>query len=118
MVAQKFLTSCLEQEKPPKVARRDPYHTTRPRRGLGIAMAAVPGHGYPTGALHRHHSLNHDIIGSAKSPLEKHIGQYRDTVHRYFLSVYAIILCNKMDFSFGANMAGFWRAGHIIILME
>ena len=30
----------------------------------------------------------------------------RDTVHRYFLRA-AIILCNKMDFSFGANMAVF-----------
>ena len=36
----------------------------------------------------------------------------RDTVHRYFLSV-AIILCNKMDFSFGVNMAGFCRVSHI-----
>ena len=39
----------------------------------------------------------------------------RDTVHRQFLSV-AIILCNKMDFSFGANVAGFCRDGHIFIL--
>ena len=31
----------------------------------------------------------------------------RDTVHRYLLSV-AIILCNKMDFSFGAS-------GHIAV---
>ena len=38
----------------------------------------------------------------------------RDTVHRYFLSV-AIILYNKMDFSFGVNMAGFFRAGHTIL---
>ena len=38
----------------------------------------------------------------------------RDTVHRYFLSV-AMILCNKMDFSFGVNMAGFCRASHIAI---
>ena len=33
----------------------------------------------------------------------------RDTVHRYFLSV-AIILCNKMDLSFGANMAEFFQS--------
>ena len=33
----------------------------------------------------------------------------RDTIHRYLLSV-AMILCNKMDFSFGTNMAGFCRA--------
>ena len=30
-----------------------------------------------------------------------------DTLHRYFLSV-TIILCNKMDFSFGTNMAGYY----------
>ena len=38
----------------------------------------------------------------------------RGTVHRYLMSV-AIILCNKMDFSFGANMAGFCRVGHILL---
>ena len=38
----------------------------------------------------------------------------RDTVHRYFLSV-AMILCNKMDFSFGVNMAGLCRASDIHI---
>ena len=31
----------------------------------------------------------------------------RDTVQRYFLSI-AIILCNKIDFSFGMNMAGYY----------
>ena len=30
-----------------------------------------------------------------------------DTVYRYFLSV-AIILCNKINFSFGTNMAGYY----------
>ena len=29
------------------------------------AMAAVPGHGSPTGALQRRHYLNYDITGSA-----------------------------------------------------
>ena len=38
----------------------------------------------------------------------------RDTVYGYFLSV-AMILCNKMDFSFGANMAGLCRASDIHI---
>ena len=33
-------------------------------------------------------------------------------MHGYFLSV-AIVLCNKMDSNFGANMADFYRAGHI-----
>ena len=41
----------------------------------------------------------------------------RDTVHGYLLSV-AMILCNKMDFNFGVNMAGFCRASHIIILYK
>ena len=50
-----------------------------------------------------------DITESAKCPPEKQtrspaLGS-RDTVHGYFLSV-AMILCNKMDFSFGANMTG------------
>ena len=35
-------------------------------------------------------------------------------MHRYFLSV-AMILCNKMDFSFGVNMAGLCRASDIHI---
>ena len=29
--SSKTKLSCLEQEKPPKVSRRSPYHTTRPR---------------------------------------------------------------------------------------
>ena len=33
-------------------------------------------------------------------------------VHRLFLSV-AMLLCNKSDFSFGANMVGFYRDSHI-----
>ena len=57
----KFLTSCLEQEKPPKVARRDPYHTTRPRR----CLASNGQHGHPS------HSLSSDT-GSVKSPPENH----------------------------------------------
>ena len=32
----------------------------------------------------------------------------RDTVHRYFLSV-AVILCNKMNFSFDVNTVDFCR---------
>ena len=34
VVAQKILTNCLEQKNPPIVARRDLYHTTRPRGHL------------------------------------------------------------------------------------
>ena len=60
-------------------------------------MATVPGHGHLIGALYRCHSLNHDItVGSIKCPPEKQ-------TYRYV----TIILCNKMEFSFGANMAGF-----------
>ena len=40
----------------------------------------------------------------------------RDTVHRYFLSL-AIILCNKMDFSFGTNMAVFAEPVTYIIVI-
>ena len=79
-------------------------------------MAAVPGHGHPIGALYRHHSLNRDITGSAKCPPEKQTHSHWAVetlhVHRYFLSV-PIILCNKMDFSFGANMPDFCRASHV-----
>ena len=35
------------------------------------ALASLSGHGSPTGALHRHHSLNRDITGSEKCPPEK-----------------------------------------------
>ena len=35
-----------------------------------------------------------------------------DTVHRQLLSV-AMLLFNKSDFSFGANMVGFCRDSHI-----
>ena len=35
-----------------------------------------------------------------------------DTVHRWLMSV-AMLLCNKSDFSFGANMVGFCRDSHI-----
>ena len=44
------------------------------------AMAAVPDHDPPTGALQRHHSLNCDIEGLAKCPPESrslYIGQWR-----------------------------------------
>ena len=72
-------------------------------------MAAVPEYGHPIGALCRHHSLNREHHRINKMPSRKvdplTLGS-RDSVHRYFLSV-AIILCNKMDFSFGASMAAF-----------
>ena len=41
------------------------------RRDVHGAMAAVSGHGSPTGALQRCHSLNCDITGSTKCPAEK-----------------------------------------------
>ena len=48
------------------------YKAPTPCRGdVNGAMAAVSGHGSPTGALHRCHSLNRDITGSAKYPPEK-----------------------------------------------
>ena len=79
-------------------------------------MVAVPGHGHPIGVLYRHHSLNRDITGSVKYPPEKQTRSHWpvETLHRQFLSV-AMILCNKMGFSFGTNMADFCRDGHIFI---
>ena len=73
-------------------------------------MAAVPGHGHPIGALC---ILNCDITESAKSPPEK---QIRSHWAVETLCIDTIILCNKMDFSFGANMAGFCRASHIFLV--
>ena len=35
------------------------------------AMTAISGHGSPTGALQKHHSLNCDITGSAEFPPKK-----------------------------------------------
>ena len=58
----------------------------------------------PIDALYMCHSLNRDITGSAKCPPEKQTRSHWtvETLHRQFLSV-AMLLCNKSDFSFGAN---------------
>ena len=95
-MAQKPKTSCLEQEKPAKVARRCPYHTTRPRRHL--ATNGSNSRSWPPNWCYKHHSFNCDITGLAKYPPEKQTSS-QCTVETLFLSV-AIILCNKIDFSF------------------
>ena len=59
-------------------------------------MAAVSGHGSPTSALQRSHSLNCDITRSAKYPPEKQSTlDSRDTVW-IGLECVAIVLCNKI----------------------
>ena len=84
-------------------------------------METVPGHGHPISALYRHHSLSHDITGSVKSPPDQQTRSHWPVETQccigYFLSV-AMILCNKMDFNFGVNMADFCRDGHICMYIK
>ena len=53
-----------------------------PSRGdIHGAMAAVSGHGSPTGALQRHHSLDRDITGSPSRKPDQLTLDSRGTVH-------------------------------------
>ena len=50
IITVRFITVIKKQEKPPKVARRDLYHTTRPRRCLaskGDSSRTWPPNWYP-----------------------------------------------------------------------
>ena len=65
-----------EEEKAPHrqfgvVATWCSYKAPPCRGDVHGAMATVSGHGSPTGALQRRHSLNRDITGLAKCPPEK-----------------------------------------------